>query len=61
MDGAMPGTPQLVFGAVDVRDVAHLHIRAMTHPAAKGERLKHRTRSVLMNERVPWTNKVQEA
>jgi nucleoside-diphosphate-sugar epimerase len=38
MDGAMPGTPQLYFGAVDVRDVADLHIRAMTHPAAKGER-----------------------
>jgi nucleoside-diphosphate-sugar epimerase len=38
MDGAMPGTPQLYFGAVDVRDVADLHLRAMTHPAAKGER-----------------------
>jgi dihydroflavonol-4-reductase len=38
LDGAMPGTPQLYFGAVDVRDVADLHIRAMTHPAAKGER-----------------------
>ncbi len=38
MDGAMPGLPRLYFGAVDVRDVADLHIRAMTHPAAKGER-----------------------
>jgi len=38
LDGAMPGAPQLYFGAVDVRDVADLHIRAMTHPAAKGER-----------------------
>jgi nucleoside-diphosphate-sugar epimerase len=38
MDGAMPGCPQLNFGAVDVRDVADLHIRAMTDPAAKGER-----------------------
>jgi len=38
MDGAMPGCPQLHFGVVDVRDVADLHIRAMTHPAAKGER-----------------------
>jgi nucleoside-diphosphate-sugar epimerase len=38
MDGAMPGAPQLYFGAVDVRDVADLHIRAMTNPAAKGER-----------------------
>ena len=38
MDGAMPGAPKLYFGIVDVRDVADLHIRAMTHPAAKGER-----------------------
>ncbi len=38
MDGAMPGCPRLYFGAVDVRDVAGLHILAMTHPAAKGER-----------------------
>lgn len=36
--GAMPGCPQLYFGVVDVRDVADLHIRAMTNPAAKGER-----------------------
>jgi nucleoside-diphosphate-sugar epimerase len=38
MDGAVPGCPRLSFGAVDVRDVADLHLRAMTHPAAKGER-----------------------
>src|SRR5579863_2471571 len=38
MDGAIPGTPRLYFGAVDVSDVADLHLRAMTHPAAKGER-----------------------
>jgi dihydroflavonol-4-reductase len=38
MDGAMPGLPRLHFGVVDVRDVADMHLRAMTHPAAKGER-----------------------
>ena len=38
MDGAMPGCPKLYFGIVDVRDVADLHVRAMTHPRAKGER-----------------------
>jgi nucleoside-diphosphate-sugar epimerase len=38
MDGAMPGCPRLYFGVVDVRDVADLHIRAMNHPAARGER-----------------------
>lgn len=38
MSGTVPGSPNLRFGVVDVRDVADLHIRAMTHPAAKGER-----------------------
>jgi dihydroflavonol-4-reductase len=38
MDGAVPGCPRLSFGVVDVRDVADLHFRAMTDPAAKGER-----------------------
>jgi len=38
MDGAMPGCPRFGFGLVDVRDVADLHVRAMTNPAAKGER-----------------------
>ncbi len=33
-----PGCPRLYFGVVDVRDVADMHVRAMTHPAAKGER-----------------------
>jgi nucleoside-diphosphate-sugar epimerase len=38
LDGAVPGVPKLYFGIVDVRDVADLHLRAMTHPAAKDER-----------------------
>jgi nucleoside-diphosphate-sugar epimerase len=38
MDGSVPGCPRLSFGIVDVRDVADLHLRAMTDPAAKGER-----------------------
>jgi nucleoside-diphosphate-sugar epimerase len=38
LDGAMPGLPQVAFGIVDVRDVADLHLRAMTDPAAAGER-----------------------
>jgi nucleoside-diphosphate-sugar epimerase len=38
MDGAIPGCPRIHFGVVDVRDVADLHVRAMTHPAARGER-----------------------
>jgi nucleoside-diphosphate-sugar epimerase len=38
MDGAVPGCPKVSFGVVDVRDVADLHLRAMSDPAAKGER-----------------------
>ena len=38
LDGAMPGCPDIWFGTVDVRDVADLHLRAMTDPAANGER-----------------------
>jgi dihydroflavonol-4-reductase len=34
----MPAAPQLGFTFVDVRDVADLHIRALTDPAARGER-----------------------
>ena len=38
MDGALPGSPNLRFGVVDVRDVVDLHLRAMTDPGANGER-----------------------
>jgi len=33
-----PGCPKINSGFVDVRDVADLHLRAMTNPAARGER-----------------------
>jgi nucleoside-diphosphate-sugar epimerase len=33
-----PGCPKINCGFVDVRDVADLHLRAMTNPAARGER-----------------------
>jgi nucleoside-diphosphate-sugar epimerase len=38
LKGSLPGCPQLDFGVVDVRDVAGLHLLAMTNPNAKGER-----------------------
>lgn len=38
LDGDMPAIPRLGFTFVDVRDVADLHIRAMTDPAAAGQR-----------------------
>jgi dihydroflavonol-4-reductase len=37
MDG-QPGSPKINSGFVDVRDVAELHLRAMTQPAGNGER-----------------------
>jgi dihydroflavonol-4-reductase len=37
LDGQF-GNPKVNCGFVDVRDVADLHVRAMTHPAANGER-----------------------
>jgi hypothetical protein len=38
LEGALPALPKLRFGIVDVRDVADLHLRAMTDARAKGER-----------------------
>jgi len=38
LTGKMPGCPKINSGFVDVRDVADLHLRAMEHPGAKGQR-----------------------
>jgi dihydroflavonol-4-reductase len=38
LEGELPRTPRLWTSVVDVRDVADLHIRAMTRPEAAGER-----------------------
>lgn len=38
LTGAMIGVPRIGFEIVDVRDLADVHIRAMTEPAAAGER-----------------------
>lgn len=38
LSGRVPGVPRLGFNIVDVRDVADLHIRAMTAPEAAGQR-----------------------
>ncbi len=47
LDGS-PGVPQLGFSLVDVRDVADLEIRAMTSPAAGGERFIAATKFLWM-------------
>jgi dihydroflavonol-4-reductase len=36
LDGSMKGTPKIDLGIVDVRDLADLHLRAMTNSKAKG-------------------------
>ncbi len=38
LSGAVPGCPDLGFGIVDVRDVADLHVRALTAQDIAGER-----------------------
>jgi nucleoside-diphosphate-sugar epimerase len=38
LDGSMKAVPNIPLNVVDVREVADLHIRAMTSPAANGER-----------------------
>lgn len=39
VEGGIPSCPQLYFNIVDVRDLASLHIMAMTSPEVKNERL----------------------
>ncbi|MGI5460107.1 NAD-dependent epimerase/dehydratase family protein [Streptomyces sp. CA-249302] len=38
VSGAMPGVPRIGLEIVDVRDLVDVHIRAMTSPAAAGQR-----------------------
>ncbi len=53
LDGALPGLPRIGFGVVDVRDIADLHIRAMTAPGMNGERF-------LAGGRFMWFREVAE-
>jgi len=39
LEGGMPGLPRMGFSFIDVRDVAALHVLAMSAPAAGGQRL----------------------
>ena len=38
LDGSLPGLPRFGWPLVDVRDIADLHIRALTTPSAAGQR-----------------------
>jgi nucleoside-diphosphate-sugar epimerase len=48
----MPGTPKVAYGIVDVRDVADLHVRAMTVPEAAGQRF------IAMGEDFRWISEM---
>ncbi len=50
VEGSLPGCPDLAFGIVDVRDVADLHVRALTAPNMAGERFIASGRTVKMIE-----------
>ncbi len=52
MDGAFPGCPRIAFSVVDVRDVASLHLLAMTHPAAAGQRFMASNEGCLWMEEI---------
>lgn len=47
LDGQIKETLPFTFGVVDVRDVADIHLVAMTHPAAAGERFLATTTGIM--------------
>jgi dihydroflavonol-4-reductase len=47
LERAVPAVPRIALTTVDVRDLADLHLRAMTNPAAKGERFLATSDTVL--------------
>lgn len=50
LEGAFPGTPDFGFGIVDVRDLADLHILALTVPRLDGERFAASGRFMKLND-----------
>jgi dihydroflavonol-4-reductase len=50
MTGAYPAIPPIEYAIVDVRDLAELHVRAMTVPEAGGRRLIGTADALSMNE-----------
>ncbi|EME84987.1 uncharacterized protein MYCFIDRAFT_41794 [Pseudocercospora fijiensis CIRAD86] len=55
LNGTMTGIPNLGLGVVDVRDVADLHLLAMKHPKAEGERFIAQS-----DDRFVWIKDVAE-
>ncbi|HEY4453112.1 MAG TPA: aldehyde reductase [Pseudonocardiaceae bacterium] len=52
LTGALPGTPAMQFGIVDVRDVADLLVRVLRSPEAIGERFLATSGEVLTTEEI---------
>jgi len=50
LEGAFPGTPDFGFGIVDVRDLADLHLLALTVPGLDGERFAASGRFMMLND-----------
>lgn len=50
LSGRLPGTPRIGLEVVDVRDLADVHIRAMTDPAAAGQRFLATGEFIWMND-----------
>ncbi len=50
LDGSLGACPDIGFGVVDVRDVAELHVRALTAPGMAGERFIASGRFMKMRE-----------
>ncbi|MBT8399722.1 MAG: NAD-dependent epimerase/dehydratase family protein [Rhodothermia bacterium] len=50
MQGAYPAVPPVHFSIVDVRDLASLHVRAMTEPSVAGRRLVAAGETLSMSE-----------
>ena len=54
INGVYPGILSLTWGIVDVRDVAHAHVRAAEVPAARGRYLLVQEPAVSMRTMVEW-------
>ncbi len=50
LTGSLPAAPKIGFTCIDVRDVAELHVLAMTRPEAKGKRHASAAESLTMLE-----------
>lgn len=69
VSGVIKESPPFTLGVVDVRDVAGIHIKAMLHPAAKGQRFLatsegamsfHDVAQLIKEERPQWAANIAD-